>query len=146
MNQPDIATILRTTRTIAMVGISSNPSRPSNSVARYLLAEAPEYRLFFVNPHETEVFGRPVYPSLSELPEVPDLVDVFRRVEQLPEVAADAVAVGARTLWFQLGLIHEAAASTARAAGLTVVQDRCIEMEHAHRTRHRSPRNGYRVD
>jgi uncharacterized protein len=123
--------LLRRTRTIAIVGASANPSRASYFVATYLRADAPEYTVWFVNPRETEILGHPVFATLADLPEVPDMVDVFRRAEDLPSVAAEAIAVGASSLWFQLGLVHDEAAATAEAAGLTVVQDKCLKIEHA---------------
>jgi uncharacterized protein len=123
-------TILRSTRTVAMVGASANPSRASNFVATYLLAES-DFELWFVNPRETEILGRPVYPSLADLPGRPDLVDVFRRPADLPEVADEAIAAGASTLWLQLGLRDQAVADHAAAAGLAVVMDRCVKIEHA---------------
>ena len=122
--------ILRATRTVAMVGASANPSRASNFVATYLLAES-EFQVWFVNPRETVILGRPVYPSLAELPGPPDLVDVFRRPADLPQVADEAIAAGASTLWLQLGLRHDAVAEHAAAAGLAVVMDRCLKIEHA---------------
>ena len=122
--------VLRATNTVALVGASANPSRASNFVATYLLAEA-DYEIWFVNPRETEIFGRPVYPSLAELPGPPDLVDVFRRPADLPDVADDAIAAGASTLWLQLGLRDDAVAEQASAAGLNVVMDRCLKIEHA---------------
>jgi len=122
--------ILQATRTVAIVGASANPSRASNFVATYLLAES-NYEVWFVNPRETEILGRPVYPSLAELPEPPDLVDVFRRHDDLPEVADDAITAGASTLWLQLGLKDEDMAEHAAAAGLAVVMDRCVKIEHA---------------
>jgi uncharacterized protein len=123
--------LLRRTRTIAIVGVSSNPSRASYFVATYLRADAPEYTVWYVNPRETEILGQPVYASLAELPDVPDMVDVFRRTDDLPSVTAEAIAVGASSLWFQLGLVHDEAAAMAEAAGLTVVQDKCLKIEHA---------------
>jgi uncharacterized protein len=122
--------ILKATRTVAMVGASSNSSRASNFVATYLIAES-DYELWFVNPREKEIFGRPVYPSLAELPGPPDLVDVFRRPEDLPAVADEAIAAGASTLWLQLGLRDQAVAEYADGAGLNVVMDRCVKIEHA---------------
>ena len=122
---------LRQTRTVAIVGVSPNSSRASYFVATYLRADAPEFTVWYVNPRETEILGQPVYASLADLPEPPDMVDVFRRTEDLPDVAEEAVAVGATTLWFQLGLTHDAAADLARSAGLTVVQDKCLKIEHA---------------
>jgi hypothetical protein len=115
---------------VAIVGASPNPSRASYFVLTYLLADT-DFQLFLVNPTATEILGLPVYPRLADLPTVPDLVDVFRRAEDLPAVAEDAIAVGASTLWFQLGLRHDAAAQRAHDAGLTVVADRCLKIEHA---------------
>lgn len=123
--------ILDRTRTVAMVGASANPARPSYFVATYLLSSSTDFEVYFVNPRETEILGRPVYPSLDALPVVPDLVDVFRRPEDLPAVAAEAIHVGAKTFWAQLGLRSEEAAQTAHAAGLEVVMDRCLKIEHA---------------
>ncbi|NCT91732.1 CoA-binding protein [Cellulomonas sp. APG4] len=122
--------ILRRTRSIAIVGASPNPSRASYFVATYLLSSSP-YDVYFVNPRAEEILGRPVYPSLSALPVVPDLVDVFRRHDDLPGVLEETLAAGARTLWLQLGSWHEEVARTAQAAGLDVVMDRCVKIEHA---------------
>lgn len=121
--------IMQETKTIAIVGVSANPARASNSVAAYLLRTP--YRLFMVNPNYDEVLGYPCYPSLADLPEVPDMVDVFRRREELPRVVDAAIAVGAKSVWFQLGLRHDEAAQKAIDAGLEVVQDRCLKIEHA---------------
>ena len=123
--------ILSAVRTVALVGASSNPSRPSFFVATYLVSSSCDYEIWFVNPRETEILGRPVFPSLDALPVVPDIVDAFRRPEDLPGVAGDAVAVGARVFWMQLGLRSEAAAEIALAGGLDVVQNRCLKIEHA---------------
>jgi predicted CoA-binding protein len=123
-------TILRRSRTVAMVGASPNPSRASYFVACYLLAES-SFDVYFVNPQAEEILGHRVYPTLADLPVVPDIVDVFRRPEDLPAVAADAVAAGAKALWFQLGLRDDDAAAIANAAGLDVVMDRCLKIEHA---------------
>jgi uncharacterized protein len=123
--------ILSRTRTVAMVGASSNPARPSHFVATYLLSSSTDFTVWFVNPRETSILGHPVYPSLDALPEPPDLVDVFRRAEDLPDVARDAVAVGARTFWCQLGLWNEEAAGVAVGGGLAVVMNRCLKIEHA---------------
>lgn len=122
--------ILRRTRSIAIVGASTNPARASYFVATYLLSSS-DYRIHFVNPRATEILGQPVYPSLESLPEVPDLVEVFRRHEDLPGVLDETVAVGAKTLWLQLGSWHEDVARGAEAAGLEVVMDRCVKIEHA---------------
>ena len=118
------------TRSVAVVGVSANPGRPSHTVSRYLIDHA-DWTLYFVNPTVDTVLGRPVYPSLAALPEVPDMVDVFRRADHLPEVVDEAIAVGAASIWFQLGLIDDVAAARAVDAGLDVVQDRCLEIEHA---------------
>lgn len=123
--------ILRSTRTVAMVGASPNPARASNFVATYLLAST-DYDVYLVNPNATEILGRPVYRSLADLPAVPDLVDVFRRRADLDGVLDDVLALGGvRTFWTQFGLSDEAVAQRAEAAGLEVVMDRCLKVEHA---------------
>ena len=123
--------ILDRTRTIAMVGVSSKPSRPSNFVATYLLSSSADYEVYFVNPRESEIYGEPVYPSLADLPVIPDLVDVFRSPEDLPAACQGAIDLGARTFWGQLGLFSQEAADMGHAAGLEVVMDRCLKIEHA---------------
>lgn len=123
--------ILDATRSIAIVGASSKRARASNFVATYLLSSSTDFVVYLVNPTETEILGQPVYPSLHELPEVPDLVDVFRRGEDLPSVAEEAIEIGAATFWAQLGLWSAEAARIATAAGLDVVMDRCLKIEHA---------------
>ncbi len=127
---PERLALLRRTRSIAIVGASANPSRASYFVATYLLSSSP-YDVYFVNPRASEILGRPVYPSLDALPVVPDLVDVFRRHDDLPTVLDETLAVGARTLWLQLGSWHEDVARRGQAAGLDVVMDRCVKIEHA---------------
>ncbi|GEO94515.1 CoA-binding protein [Kocuria turfanensis] len=127
---PERLSLLRGTESIAIVGASDKPSRASYFVSTYLLSSSP-YRVYFVNPVLREIMGRPVYPSLADLPETPDLVDAFRRHDDLPDVARDAVAVGAKTLWLQLGSWHEEAARIAEEGGLDVVMDRCLKIEHA---------------
>ena len=124
--------ILRATRTVAMVGASPNAARASNFVATYLLAST-TYDVYLVNPNATEILGRMVYRSLADLPVVPDLVDVFRRPQDLPSVLDEVLALpdGVRTLWLQFGLFDEDVARKAEAAGLTVVMDRCLKIEHA---------------
>ena len=122
--------LLRRTRTVAMVGASANPSRASYFVATYLLASS-DYDVYFVNPAATEILGRPVYPTLASLPVRPDLVDVFRKPADLPGVLDEALEVGAASLWLQLGLWDEATAARGQAAGLDVVMDRCLKIEHA---------------
>lgn len=130
---PDTLTrqrILRETRSVAIVGASANPARASYFVWTYLKSTS-NYDLYLVNPTISELDGTRVYPSLADLPVVPDMVDVFRRRDDLPSVLDDAVAVGAKTLWLQLGLWHEQVAHDGEAAGLQVVMDRCLKIEHA---------------
>ncbi len=124
--------MLRATGTVAVVGASPNPSRASNFVATYMLAST-DYEVFFVNPNATEILGRPVHKTLADLPVVPDLVDVFRRPADLDGVLDEVLALpeGVRTLWLQFGLFDEAVAARAEAAGLEVVMDRCLKVEHA---------------
>ena len=122
--------LMQRTRTVAIVGMSANSSRASHFVATYLAGKA-DWTVYYVNPRQTEILGRPVYPSLAELPEPPDLVDVFRRTDDLPSVAEEAIEAGAGAVWFQLGLLHDAAAAAASGAGLDVVQNRCLKIEHA---------------
>lgn len=133
--RPDDATlrrILRETRTIAVVGASANHSRPSYDVYSYLIATG-QYQVYPVNPMITEIDGAPVYSSLADLPAIPDLVDVFRRFDQLPSVLADTLALKPhpKTLWLQQGLWHEPVGRDAVAAGLQVVMDRCLMVDHA---------------
>jgi uncharacterized protein len=125
-----IESILRETRSIAIVGVSADPIRPSHGVWQYLKS-ATDYELYLVNPTLREIDGDTVYPSLAELPVVPDLVDVFRRHEHLQSVLSDTIAVGAKTLWLQQGLTDDEIAREGTAAGLQVVMDRCIKVDHA---------------
>ncbi len=122
--------LMRRTRTVAIVGMSPDPARASHFVATYLHGKT-DWTVWYVNPRQTEILGRPVYASLAALPEPPDLVDVFRRVDDLPGVVDEAVAARAGAVWFQLGLEHAEAAEVATDAGLAVVQDRCLKIEHA---------------
>ncbi len=123
--------ILNRSRTIAVVGASSNPARASHFVATYLLSSSTDYTVWFVNPRETSILGHRVFPSLADLPNAPDIAVAFRRVDDLPGVATDAVSVGARTFWAQLGLWNNEAAAIAHDGGLSVVMNRCIKIEHA---------------
>jgi predicted CoA-binding protein len=123
--------ILRGTHTIAVVGASANPARASNFVLTYLLSSSADYEVWPVTPNEQEILGVRCYPSLAELPGEPDLVDVFRRADQLPGVAREAVAAGAKTFWMQLGLHSDEAVEIAHSAGLDVVSNRCVKIEHA---------------
>jgi len=122
--------ILRRSRTVAIVGASNKSSRASYFVSTYLLASS-DFELWFVNPNESTILGRPAYPSLAAVPGVPDIVDVFRRPDQLGAVLDEAVEVGARALWLQLGLYDEDVARRGVAAGLDVVMNRCLKIEHA---------------
>ena len=122
--------ILRETKTIAIVGASNKPSRASYFVATYLLSSS-RYKVYFINPVLDEILGQPVYKSLADLPETPDLVEVFRKHDDLPGVLDEALAVGAKTLWLQLGSWHEEVAHRAETAGMNVVMDRCVKIEHA---------------
>jgi predicted CoA-binding protein len=126
----DIERILSDTSTVAIVGASANTARASHEVWTYLRSHS-DFKLYLVNPTVTEVEGTPVYPSLADLPVVPDLVDVFRRYEYLPSVLDDTIAVGAKTLWLQSGLWHEQVARNGEAAGLQVVMDRCLKVDYA---------------
>jgi predicted CoA-binding protein len=122
--------ILSDTRSVAIVGASDNPARPSYFVATYLLSST-TYTVYFVNPRLTTLLGHPVYPSLADLPEKPDLVSVFRKASDIPDVAEEVIAAGARTLWMQLGIRNEPAAQHTSEQGLNVVMDRCVKIEHA---------------
>lgn len=130
-----VVDILTCARTIAVVGLSSNPARPSFGVARYLQQQG--YRIVPVNPREREVLGEPAYGDLGEAAAAVgaiEIVDVFRRAEHVPAVAAAAIAIGARLLWLQEGVAHAEAEAAARAAGLQVVSSRCLLKQHARLT------------
>lgn len=134
INSPEtIRRILDECRTIAVVGLSSDPSRASNSVSGYMRRQG--YRVIPVNPNETSVFGEKAYPDLFAVPEKIDLVDVFRRADEAGKAVDEAIAVGAKAVWLQEGVIDSAAAQRAEDAGLMVVMDRCWLKEHirAHR-------------
>ncbi|HET9110607.1 MAG TPA: CoA-binding protein [Ktedonobacterales bacterium] len=123
-----IRAILREARTIAVVGLSPDPSRPSHGVARYMQEQG--YRIVPVNPTQTEILGETSYASLRDIPFPVDVVDVFRRSEFVPPIAEEAVKIGAKALWLQLGVISSEGAETAERGGLRVVMDRCLEIEH----------------
>jgi predicted CoA-binding protein len=127
----ELRKLLLDTKVIAVVGLSANPDRPSNQVAWYLHHQG--YRLFGVNPMcpEPEVFGVPVLASLDQVPEPIDVVDVFRRSEHTPQVAREAVAVGAGALWLQMGIASPEARAIAEQAGLRYVENRCLKVDHA---------------
>jgi len=122
--------ILRKAKSIAIVGASPNPSRSSYFVGTYLL-QSTDYRVYFVNPNATEILGQKAYPDLASLPEVPDIVDVFRKGSDIPSVIDDVLAIGAKTVWVQLGIWNQDAALYAESKGLTIVMDRCLKVEHA---------------
>ena len=122
--------ILRRAKSIAIVGASPNPARSSYFVGTYLL-QSSDYRVYFVNPNADEILGQKAYPDLASLPEVPDIVDVFRKASDIPQVIDDVLAVGAKTVWVQLGIWNQDAAVYGESRGLTVVMDRCIKVEHA---------------
>lgn len=130
-NPPDhvIRDILAVPKTIAVVGCSANPARDSNEIARLLQRRG--HRVIPVNPAETTILGERCWPSLRDVPEPVDVVDVFRRPEFVAEVARDAIAIGARVLWLQLDVIDEQAARDAQRAGIVVVMDRCPKIEYA---------------
>jgi hypothetical protein len=123
-----IAELLHTSRTIAVVGLSSRKFRPSYGVSEYM--QRAGYRIIPVNPNETMILGEKAYPDLDSVPERIDIVDIFRRTEFVPEIVAAAIRIGARAVWMQEGVIHEEAAARARDAGLFVAMDRCILKEH----------------
>lgn len=126
---PTLRRILGESRTVAVVGLSQNWHRPSNFAAKYLKDHG--YTIIPVNPAYAEVLGEKCYASLREIPKAVDIVDCFRRAEDIPPLAADAIAIGAKVLWMQLGIINLEAAAVAHAAGLEVIMDRCIKIEHA---------------
>ncbi|MFP3882742.1 MAG: CoA-binding protein [Actinomycetota bacterium] len=121
--------IIQNSESVALVGVSANPIRSSNFVASYLVRTP--FRTYPVNPAYDEVLGLETYDTLADLPEVPDIVDVFRRPDAIPEVVDQAIEVGAKVVWLQLGLRHDEAAQKAIDAGLQVVQNRCLKIEHA---------------
>lgn len=128
MNDENVRELLHKTRSIAVVGISTDPSKPSHYVAAYMQARG--YRVIPVNPRYPEVLGERCYPSLQAIPGKVDMVDVFRRAEDCPAIAEQAVAIGAKSLWLQLGIVSAEAEALARQGGLQVVMDACLMVEH----------------
>ena len=125
---PDfVADILERYKTLAVVGLSSKPARPSHGVSQYMQEHG--YRIIPINPHETEVLGEKAYPSLDAIPECPAVVVIFRRSEFVPEVVESAIRCGAKVIWMQEGVIHPEAGAKAEKAGLKVVMDRCMKKE-----------------
>ena len=131
MNSDPIRELLARSKVIAVVGLSSKTHRPSYGVSRYM--QSVGYRIIPVNPLEKEVLGEKSYARLEDVPVQVDIVDVFRRSEHVPPVVESSIAIGAKAVWLQEGVVHEEAAARARAAGLEVVMDRCILKEHARR-------------
>ena len=132
MGEPDINVlrrILKTSHTIAVVGLSADWFRPSYFAAKYLLDHG--YRVIPVNPRHREILGQKCHASLRDIPEQVDIVDVFRKTGDVPPIAEDAIAIGAKVLWQQLGVTNRAAADRARAVGLDTVMDHCVKIEHA---------------
>ena len=128
MNDAQLKRILQSTRTIASVGLSSNPDKPSYGVVAYLLSQG--YRVIPVNPTVAEVFGEKAYPDLLSIPDTIDVVQLFRRAEDVPPFVEQAIQIGAKVVWMQEGIVNEAAARRAREAGLEVVMDHCMRAEH----------------
>jgi predicted CoA-binding protein len=122
--------ILQESQTIAIVGASNNSARASYFVGTYLLT-IPNYTIWFVNPRESEILGHKVFPSLSDLPASPDIVDVFRKPSDIPEVLKEAIESSAKTLWLQLGIEDPEIAQQGHDAGMNVVMNRCLKIEHA---------------
>ena len=128
-----ILEILKKYKTIAVVGLSSNPSRPSYEVTEYM--QIAGYRIIPVNPNEKEVLGEKSYARLEDVPEKIEIVDIFRRAEDVPPAVESAIKVGAKVVWMQLGIENAAAAERARKAGLIVIEDACILVEHRRRVK-----------
>jgi predicted CoA-binding protein len=127
----EIRELLLSTKTIAIVGVSANSDKASNHVARYLQGKT-DYELFFVNPAADEILGQKVYKSLSEIEQEIDLVDVFRKPADCLAVLDEAIAIKAKSIWLQLGISVPEVQSVGEAAGLSVIMDRCIKIDHAH--------------
>jgi len=123
-----IRRILTDSKTIAVVGLSPKPQRPSHQVARYLMAAG--YAIIPVNPGQDTILGLPCYPSLKAIPTQVDMVDIFRRSEAVLPIVEDAIAIGAKFIWMQEGIVHKEAAAKAEAAGLIVIMDRCTKIDH----------------
>lgn len=126
---PTLRRILKENRVIAVVGLSADWYRPSYFAAKYMLDHG--YRVIPVNPSYQEILGQKCYPGLRAIPEKVDIVDCFRKAEDIPPIVEEAIAIGAKVLWMQLGIVNEEAARSARSAGLEVVMNRCVKIEHA---------------
>jgi len=125
---PNLGEILAACRTIAVVGLSPNPQRPSHQVASYLLAAG--FDVIPVNPGPREILGRPCFPDLASIPERVDVVDIFRRAEEVPPIVEQAIALRPRLIWMQEGIFNHEAAARAEKAGIPVIMDRCLKTEH----------------
>lgn len=125
----EIAQLLSQSKRVAVVGISDKEDRPSNGVSRWLMRNS-HFELYFVNPAYTTVLGQPCYASLADIPDAIDMVDIFRKVSDIPAVVDEAIAIGAKSIWIQLGLVDEASAARAVDAGLDVAMDLCIKIEY----------------
>ncbi len=123
-----IRRILRDSKTIAVVGLSPKPQRPSHQVARYLMGAG--YTIVPVNPGQDTILGLPCYPTLKAIPTQVDMVDIFRRPEAVLPIVEDAIAIGAKFIWMQEGIVHKEAAAKAEAAGIIVIMDRCTKIDH----------------
>ena len=127
--EPEVTKILQNYRIVAVVGLSADPGRPSYQVAQYLQQHG--YRIIPVNPGCQEILGEKCYPGLKDIPFPVEVVDIFRKVEAIPAIVDEAIALGAKAIWLQLGLEQPQAAQKARQAGLQVVQNRCMKIDHA---------------
>ena len=128
----EVKAILENSRTVAVVGISPKAERDSHQVARYLKEQG--YRIVPVNPGQKEILGETCYPNLKAIPFPVDMVDVFRRPEAVPPIVDDAIAMGAKVVWMQLGIVHNESAKKARESGLSVIMNKCTKIEHMHLT------------
>ena len=124
----EISRILKSYRNIAVVGLSPKAGRPSNQVATYLLGAG--YHVIPVNPGQAEILGLPCYPDLLAVPEPVEIVDIFRRPEDVGPIVEQAIKIGAKVIWMQQGIVNEGAAAMARSAGLKVIMDRCLKTDH----------------
>jgi predicted CoA-binding protein len=124
---PGLVRLLRASRTVAVVGLSPNPERPSHQVASYL--QKVGYQIIPVNPGYAEILGQPCYPDLSSVPILVDIIDIFRKTETVEPIVREAIAISAKLIWMQQGIVNEPAARLAEEAGLTVVMDRCLKIE-----------------
>lgn len=128
MKTLETSRILKSFRNIAVVGLSPKENRPSNQVARYLIDAG--YNVIPVNPGQDEILGRKCYPDLESIPETVEIVDIFRRSEDIPPVVKSAIKISAKVVWMQLGIVNDEAATEAKEAGLSVIMDRCIKIDH----------------